>query len=86
MPAGPPPAITHVVERLSIRIFARQVVSMSQGRLKQIRVSGKTVKAGIFCAQADDALMMIEGGYDFVVVVIDDALLEAGSEIRRRFS
>ncbi len=46
---------------------------------------GAGLKAGIFCAHADDALMMIKGGFDFVVVVIDDALLGAGAEIQKRF-
>ena len=47
---------------------------------------GAGLKAGIFCAHADDALAMIARGFDFVTAVIDDALLGAGADIRRRFS
>ena len=43
------------------------------------------LKAGIFCGNPDDALAMIERGFDFVVAVIDDTLLAAGAEMRKRF-
>jgi 4-hydroxy-2-oxoheptanedioate aldolase len=43
------------------------------------------LKAGIFCGNPDDALAMIERGFDLVVAVIDDSLLAAGAEMRRRF-
>jgi 4-hydroxy-2-oxoheptanedioate aldolase len=46
---------------------------------------GAGLKAGIFCAHADDALAMIGRGFDFVTAVIDDALLAAGADIQRRF-
>ena len=35
------------------------------------------LKAGIFCAHADDALAMIGRSFDFVTAVIDDAPLAA---------
>jgi 4-hydroxy-2-oxoheptanedioate aldolase len=43
------------------------------------------LKAGIFCGNPDDALAMIERGFDFVVALIDDSLLAAGAEMRKRF-
>jgi 2-keto-3-deoxy-L-rhamnonate aldolase RhmA len=43
------------------------------------------LKAGIFCGNPDDALAMIERGFDLVVAVIDDSLLGAGAAMRQRF-
>jgi 4-hydroxy-2-oxoheptanedioate aldolase len=64
-------------------IVEPQIIAAAESMLAAARKAG--VRAGIFCGNPDDALGMIARGYDFVVVVIDDALLAAGTEIQKRF-
>ena len=53
-------------------------------RLKSV-AHAAGLKAGIFCGNPDDALAMIEKGFDFVTAIIDDSLLGAGAAMRQRF-
>ena len=43
-------------------------------------------RAGIFCGNVEDALVMIDKGFDFVTAVIDDTLLAAGAAMQKRFT
>ncbi len=65
------------------RIEEPEIVAAAQTMLAACRGNG--LKAGIFCGNPDDALAMIERGFDFVVAVIDDSLLAAGAAMRQRF-
>jgi 4-hydroxy-2-oxoheptanedioate aldolase len=61
-----------------------EIVAAAQTLLATARKAG--LKAGIFCGNPDDALAMVERGFDFVVAVIDDSLLAAGAAMRKRFA
>jgi 4-hydroxy-2-oxoheptanedioate aldolase len=64
-------------------IVEPEVIAAAETLLAACRKAG--LKAGIFCGNPDDALAMIARGFDFVVALIDDSLLAAGDEMRKRF-
>lgn len=66
------------------RLEEPEILAAADTLLAACRKAG--VKAGIFCGNPDDALVMIGRGFDFVTAVIDDALLAVGAEIQRRFT
>ena len=75
--------------RLSIGMRPRanivepEILAAADAVLAACRKAG--LKAGIFCGNPDDALMMIDKGFDFVTAVIDDSLLAAGAAMKNRF-
>lgn len=64
-------------------IVEPEIIAAAETLLAMAHKAG--LKAGIFCGNPDDALAMIERGFDFVTAVIDDTLLAAGADMRKRF-